>query len=67
MHFRENNTNLAVQQYLTIKLIYGNIVISRQNSRRNSRLELFCKQVVLGSFVKSLGKQLWGNLFLIKL
>ena len=45
MHFRENNTNLAVEQYLAIKLIYGNIVISRQNSRRNSRLELFCKQV----------------------
>ena len=67
MHFRQNNINLAVQQYLTIKLIYGNIVISRQNSRRNSRLELFCKEVVLGSFVKFLGNQLWGNLFLINL
>ena len=67
MHFRESNTNLGVQQYLAIKLIYGNIVISRQNSRRNGRLELFCKQVVLRSFVKFLAKQLWGNLFLIKL
>ena len=58
MFFRENNTTLAVQQYLTIKFMYGNVLISRQNSRRNSCLELFCKKVILESFAKTLSKQL---------